>query len=187
MTEKDLKKLSRIDLVEMLLEMSKENMRLQGHLEQAEKKISDRMLIIENAGSLADASMQLNRVFEAAQAAADQYLANIQIRDEELHLRCERIEQETRTKCEQMEQVTVAKCAKMEQATRAKCDQMLNDTNDHCVELEQAARKKREDMIQTARNQVEEYLQMINRRVQDANNAYSWNTVTPDAPANSNK
>lgn len=165
MTEKDLKKLSRIDLVEMLLEMSKENMRLQGHLEQAEKKISDRMLIIENAGSLADASMQLNRVFEAAQAAADQYLANIQIRDEELHLRCERIEQET----------------------RAKCDQMLNDTNDHCVELEQAARKKREDMIQTARNQVEEYLQMINRRVQDANNAYSWNTVTPDAPANSNK
>lgn len=187
MTEKDLKKLSRIDLVEMLLEMSKENMRLQGHLEQAEKKISDRMLIIENAGSLADASMQLNRVFEAAQAAADQYLANIQLRDAEQHLLYERMEQETRAKCERLEQSAAEKCAKMEQETRAKCDQMLNDTNNHCANLERAAREKRESMIQTARNQVDEYLQMINRRVQDASNAYSWNTVTPDAPANSNK
>ena len=36
----------------------------------------------QEAGSIAEASLKLNKVFEAAQQAADQYLENIRIRSE---------------------------------------------------------------------------------------------------------
>lgn len=77
MTQRELKKLSRTDLIEMMLELSKENEVLRESLAQARKKLEDRTITIENAGSLAEAALSLNGVFEAAQAAANQYLQNI--------------------------------------------------------------------------------------------------------------
>lgn len=77
MTEKELRKLSRMDLLEILLEKSKENERLKLELEEVKKQLSDRMIKIEKAGSIAEAALKLNGVFEAAQAAADQYLENL--------------------------------------------------------------------------------------------------------------
>ena len=110
MTEKDLRKLSRAELLEMLLAQSQENEELHGKLKEAEEKqkeleelLEDRRITIENAGSLAEASLQLNGVFEAAQKACDQYAENIR----ELSMRQERI------------------CAQMEQVTKLKCDRMM--------------------------------------------------------------
>lgn len=77
MTDKELKKLNRRELLEMLIEECKRNDALQARLDVAEKELADRKIIIENAGSIAEASLQLNQVFEAAQKAADQYLENI--------------------------------------------------------------------------------------------------------------
>ena len=54
-------------------ELEKENEELKAALE-------DRRILIEQSGSLAEASLKLNKVFEAAQAAADQYLENIRLR-----------------------------------------------------------------------------------------------------------
>ena len=78
MTDQELRKLSRADLLELLLEQSKENERLREQLRQAEERLADRKIEIETAGSIAQAALQLNGVFEAAQKAADQYLENIQ-------------------------------------------------------------------------------------------------------------
>lgn len=77
MTDYELKKLNRRELLEILLEQGREIERLQAELKEAEEKLRDRELKISNAGSLAEASLSLNGVFEAAQAAADQYLENI--------------------------------------------------------------------------------------------------------------
>lgn len=77
MTDYELKKLNRRELLEILLEQGREIERLQAKLKEAEEKLRDRELRISNAGSLAEASLSLNGVFEAAQAAADQYLENI--------------------------------------------------------------------------------------------------------------
>ena len=72
MTNKELKKLSRAELLEMLIAQSKEVAALKEQLEKAEEQLNDRKIIIENAGSIAEASLQLNGVFEAAQNAAAQ-------------------------------------------------------------------------------------------------------------------
>lgn len=83
LTDKELQKLSRIDLLELLLEKSKENEKLQEELEQVKAKLAEREIKIEKAGSIAEAALALNGVFEAAQAAADQYLENLRRISEE--------------------------------------------------------------------------------------------------------
>lgn len=93
MTAKELKRLRRSDLLEMLLELSKENQMLRAQLAEAEKKLEDRMILIERSGSLAEAALRLNRIFEDAQAACEQYEQNVR-------QRCAQMEEETRRRCE---------------------------------------------------------------------------------------
>ena len=91
MTDKELKRLSRTELLELLLEQTRQREMLEQRLEEAERKLADRQLQLENAGDIAQAALQINGVMEAAQAAARQYLENI-----------ERLERQTRQKCDQM-------------------------------------------------------------------------------------
>lgn len=83
MTEKELRRLSRRELLEMLITRTIENERLTEELQQARKELSDRELIQERAGSMAEAALQLNGVFEAADRAAREYLENIRRMAEE--------------------------------------------------------------------------------------------------------
>lgn len=67
MTDKELRKLNRSALLEMLVEQSRENDRLRAQVDELQRLLSDRQLKINQAGSIAEASLQLNQVFEAAQ------------------------------------------------------------------------------------------------------------------------
>ena len=78
MTDKELRRLSRGELLEMLIAQAAENDQLKNRLEQAEAQLRDRKIAISNAGSLAEAALSLNGVFQAAEAAAQQYLENIE-------------------------------------------------------------------------------------------------------------
>ena len=77
MTDKELKKLTRAELLEMLLIQSKEKRLLEEKLQEAEKKLEEREIMVAEAGSIAEAALKLNGVFEAVQQAADQYLENV--------------------------------------------------------------------------------------------------------------
>lgn len=74
-----LKKLSRQDLLEMLIEEEKRIDQLEKELAEAKAKLEDRKIRIETSGSIAEAALKLSGIFEAAQAAADQYLENLGI------------------------------------------------------------------------------------------------------------
>lgn len=77
MTEKELHKLKRGELLEMMLAQSREIDALRLRVGELEAKLADREIRIRQSGSIAEAALKLNGVFEAAQAAADQYLENI--------------------------------------------------------------------------------------------------------------
>ena len=77
MDTKDLKKLKRGDLLEILVDISEENDRLRQENAELKEKQEEKRLIMNKAGSIAEASLRLNRVFEAVQDAADQYLTSI--------------------------------------------------------------------------------------------------------------
>lgn len=77
MTKRELRKMSRTELLELLLNERRENEVLREKLKKALTALSDRQIALTEAGSIAEAALRINRVFEAAQAAADQYLENV--------------------------------------------------------------------------------------------------------------
>lgn len=78
MTDKELRGLSRAELLQMLIDLSKQNDMLKNKVAELEDQLNDRTIKIEKAGSIAEASLALNGVFEAAEAAAAQYLENME-------------------------------------------------------------------------------------------------------------
>ena len=77
MTERELKRLSRMDMLKMMLALTRENEQLRKDLVHTKRQLEDRTITIQNAGSIAEAALRLNGIFEAAQAAADQFLENL--------------------------------------------------------------------------------------------------------------
>lgn len=77
MTDKELRRLNRRELLEILLAEMEENEALKERLGEAEAALADRRIEMEKAGSLAEAALKLNGVFEAADRAARQYLENV--------------------------------------------------------------------------------------------------------------
>ena len=120
MDDKTLKKLKRAQLLEMLLEQSKEVERLKAELQKAKAALKNREIKIENSGSIADAALQLNGVFEAAQNAANQYMENI----ERLSANQDAIIQEK------------------EEAFKKKMKHMLMETKEKCDAIEKASEEK---------------------------------------------
>lgn len=72
-----LKKLSRQDLLEMLIKEEKRIEQLEQELEEVKSELQKRKIQISTSGSIAEAALKIQGIFEAAQAAADQYLENI--------------------------------------------------------------------------------------------------------------
>lgn len=75
----DLKHLNRKQLLELLLRQTRRADELEAKLAQAQAQLEDRRISEMQAGSIAEAALALNGVFEAAQAAADQYLMNVRM------------------------------------------------------------------------------------------------------------
>ena len=61
-----------------MIEQKKELEALKLELEEARKALQNREIMLNEAGSIAIAALQINGIFEAAQAAGQQYLENIQ-------------------------------------------------------------------------------------------------------------
>ena len=80
MTDKELRRLHREDLLQILIAQQKQIEDLQAALEDAEKALEDRKIAIEESGSLAEAALKLNDVFKAAQQAADMYVSEVRER-----------------------------------------------------------------------------------------------------------
>ncbi len=77
MTEKELKRMGRRELIEIIAALKRTELELRDRLEKAEAQLADRKALVDKAGSIAEAALALNGVFEAAQAAADTYLQSL--------------------------------------------------------------------------------------------------------------
>ena len=73
MTDQELRRLSRADLIDIIYTLQQQKEQAEQQLAQAQAQLQDRQLRLANAGSIAEAALSLNGVFDAAQAA-DQYL-----------------------------------------------------------------------------------------------------------------
>ena len=106
--DKELRKLSRMELLDLLLIQSREIDRLNAEVEQLQSKLDQREISLAKAGSIAEASLLLNGVFEAAQAAADQYLQSVRNPLSDTEAQCTQMLEQTRQQCEQLRTDTQA-------------------------------------------------------------------------------
>lgn len=130
MTEKNLKSMNRAELIEEIQALMRENdelgervERLQAQLKESKARAAGREIAIANAGSIAEAALALNGVFEQAQAAADEYLRNIARMKDEQEKACAAMLEETRLKCREMEIGTQRRCDELFRTAQAEASQ----------------------------------------------------------------
>lgn len=78
MDAKDFRHLSRPQLLELLLEVLQEKQELEEELSRAKKDLERREVILQNAGSIAEAVVGINDLFATAQETAKDYLESIE-------------------------------------------------------------------------------------------------------------
>ena len=77
MSKSDLHKLGKTELLQIIYEQEKQITTLKSEIENLNKKIDDRTIDLKEAGSIAEASLKINKIFEEAQKAADEYLNSV--------------------------------------------------------------------------------------------------------------
>lgn len=77
MTEKELKKLNRYQLLELLVMQTERADNLQKQVDELEKRLEEREINMSKISSVAEASLYISGVFEASQKAADLYLHTV--------------------------------------------------------------------------------------------------------------
>ncbi len=184
MTERDLKKLSKAELLERLIEQNKQTEKLQEALEDANRKIAERALKIDKAGSLAEASLVLNGMFEAAEAACLQYSENIKLlsmRQEQIctqmelesKIKCEQLEKETEEKCSRLEMETNDRCSRLEQEVNERCEKLERETEEKCTRLNQETEEKCKVMLENAKQGAEAYWSEVSGKIQEYTKSYT--------------
>ncbi len=96
MTEQELQRLNRKDLLEIMVEQGRELEALKKELNEAKEALQSREIALDEAGSIAVAALQINGIFEVAQAASQQYIENIKKLNERQTAICAQREAESR-------------------------------------------------------------------------------------------
>lgn len=134
MTDKELKHLSRGELLQILVDQIEENNELKEKLANAQKELESRKITAEKAGSMAEASLALNGVFEAADAAAQQYLENIKNLSDRQEDICREVQAKAEEKvikiireAEEYKRKSYAEADKYWEQIKEKVDNLLNE------------------------------------------------------------
>lgn len=88
MNSKELKRLNRRELVDIIYQLKKNEQEMQEVIEALEKEVQDKRIRISAAGSIADAAMSMTNVFSSAQKTADIYLDEISKLKEDTEKEC---------------------------------------------------------------------------------------------------
>lgn len=80
MTDKEFKRLSRPQLIEIIYQLQIKLEELTAENERLSRELADKRLRIDDAGNIAEAALGIHNVFTAAQDAAAHYIEEIQLR-----------------------------------------------------------------------------------------------------------
>lgn len=185
MTKNDAKKLRRGDLLELLIEQTEENQRLMNKISQLETKLSERVIVMEQAGSIADAALGLTEVFSQAQDSADRYLESIRQKQAEAEdaLRqaqekakqieqkareegqttvrkaqeeAQALSQKTQEEAQELTRQTQEKAKALTEQTEAECARQREKTRTDCKVLECQTRTECERLLTEAEKKAAE-------------------------------
>ena len=100
MTDKEFKRLSRAQLIEIIYQLQLQIDKLNEEKQALENELEDKRLRLQSAGNIAEAALEINDCFRSAQNAAEQYLNEIKAIREEAEAQRQRILAETQAEAE---------------------------------------------------------------------------------------
>ena len=174
MTDKELKKLNREDLLEMLLDMSRENDKLKTQITDLEARLNTQEIQLAEAGSLAEASLQLSGIFERAQQAADIYLKNLSRRADKQKQTADDANAEIEAaKVKAVQEIDAMKNQAVEkvQETKNKIAQELKKAQEEAASIREAAKKEAEEIRLKAQSDAEELMLKAEKALEGASKA----------------
>ena len=80
MTDKEFKRLSRFQLIDIIYQLQLKQEELLADNEALTKALDDKRIQVSKAGNIAEAALEIHNVMQAAQDAASHYLEEMQIR-----------------------------------------------------------------------------------------------------------
>ena len=80
MTDKEFKRLSRSQLIDIIYELQLKQEELAAENERLSKALADKRLRISQVGNLAEAALEIHNVMQTAQEAAEHYLEEVRLR-----------------------------------------------------------------------------------------------------------
>ena len=98
MINKELKKLSRRELIDIIYQLKKTEQQMLERIADLENSLQDKRIRISRAGSIAEAAADITLVFSAAQETANLYLHEIACMKEEAQNECARLIEEAKQK-----------------------------------------------------------------------------------------
>ena len=100
MTDKEFKRLSRAQLIDIIYQFQLQVDKLTEENLNLEQQLADKRLRLNNAGNIAAAALEINDCFSSAQNAAEQYLNEIKAIREETEAERQRILSKARLEAE---------------------------------------------------------------------------------------
>lgn len=91
MTDKEFKRLSRPQLIEIIYQLELKAEELTKENEKLKRELDDKRIRIHRAGNIAEAALDINNVLQAAQCAAEQYLNEIRTMRAETEASCQQM------------------------------------------------------------------------------------------------
>lgn len=102
MTDKEFRKLKRGDLVAIIYEYQKQQEILIKENEELKEKLESKELKISNAGSIAEAVLEMNHLFETAQKTADDYVEQVKLSMSDAEKKAEEIIAQAQKKADEI-------------------------------------------------------------------------------------
>ena len=125
---KSMRKLRKRELMELVQSQNSQLLALQEKVNQMQEQLDKREIIISESGSLAEASMRLSGVFEAAQKACDQYTENAAEA-------ARRMKADTEQECTSMRESVLQECMNLRERTWQDCVDLREKTRQDCADL----------------------------------------------------
>ena len=117
MTDKEFKRLSRAQLIDIIYQFQLQIDELNEQKQALESELTDKRLRLSNVGNIAEAALEINNCFRSAQNAAEQYLDEIKAIREDAEAEREQILSSARAEAEAI--IEAAKKAQSEYAFAA--------------------------------------------------------------------
>ena len=147
MTDKELRKLRRDDLLQILINQQKQIDTLNEQLEQSKQALANRDIAIQEAGTLAEAALKMNGVFEAAQNAAEEYAQQMQKRADALVAEAEKRTKEAQSLADNVVRNARAEAERILSQARSEADSLARQAQTGAQSQQSAANEvvKEED------------------------------------------